>query len=747
MSLNTQLRLFLLIIFTLVFTGNFLISVNESKDFLQSESYSRAHDTSTSLALSLSPLMKDVTDPKIHSLINIVSNRGFFKEIRLDTIAVTFEAQQIFDAANEKAFSQGQWQLQGVSIDQQYGELTTNLDQNSLRSQLAALEQNEQTNQLNSPIQWVRFLPNDDFIDGAIIQVNFEAVADNNANQNPIKGTASIVVNRLLVNSIREDKLEQTPQWFVNLFPIIIDVVKVELSDGWKKIATLSISSNPANAYHRLYQHVYQAFWSSLIALIITMLILSLFLHKILRPLLNIQHTVEKIGKGVFEQITDIPSTIEFKNVALAINDMSGKLNRYIDTLNNEVIRMNEDNNIDSLTQLALKPCFEIDFAHSLTQSQNGYVFVIKINNLSDIAKTHESGQVDDIIKNFAQVLKQCSEVDSNQYNITPYRFFGGEFSLLVTNASHKEAVIITKTLTNKFNQLTDKFNLSDLAYVGVGAFEGSSDLSTVLLAANEALESAKQIGPNEAVIKQQSAQALDLKQWHSLAEQCVHSGNFIIDYVKPSKRLKTEFNQQVVMVEAFTRVEDSQGNNVAMATFISMIEKFKLNVAFDQQVISKIIVDIKAQQFKHQILVNLSVDSISNADFIQWLTHKLVNEKNIAPQLVFSIGAYAVAKHQHVFKQFTDTIHGLGSSVIIKRYDPTLLPLKVLQGTKVDAVRLTKEQTLDIALEEPKQKLVKTIQELTELLDIKLYAEDVLTETDMQKLKELGIYAASDNK
>ena len=117
------------------------------------------------------------------------------------------------------------------------------------------------------------------------------------------------------------------------------------------------------------------------------------------------------------------------------------------------------------------------------------------------------------------------------------------------------------------------------------------------------------------------------------------------------------------------------------------------------------------------------------------------------APQLVFSITAYAVAKQEQAFKQFIDSIHQLGSSVIIKRYDPTLLPLKALQGIKVDAVRLTKEQTLNIADEPAKQRLVQALQELTVLLNIKLYAEDVITDADMDVLQGLGIYAASEHK
>ena len=754
MSLNTQLRIFLFIIFTIVFTGNFLIGVNESKQFLQSESYSRAHDTSTSLALSLSPLMKDITDPKISSLIDIVANRGFFKEIRLDSIAVTYNASKLLSLTKDKSFARGQWLLKSIDVDKKYGELTTNLDESNLRSRLDALHQNKESMPQAESILWIRFLPNENFIDKAIIPVHFQAIRDETSttvqNNTPlVKGISFITTDRLLLKNSRKNKLEQTPQWFVDLFPITIDVVKVELSDGWKKIAYLSISSNPADAYHQLFQYVNKAFWYSLVALILTMLILNFFLGKILQPLTDIQITVEKIGQGLFDNIVVIPKTKEFKNVALAINDMSGKLNHYIETLNTEVIRMNEEINIDPLTLLSLKPKFDIDFNLSLAQEQYGYIFIIKINNLNDIAKKHENREIDEMIKGVAKILVTCQEEKSEGlYQISPYRFFGGEFSLLVTNASNKDALSIATVLSHKLNLLAKKFNLTDMAHIGGGIFKPSSDFTMVVDAAKEALESAKQIGPNEAVINQQSGQALDLQQWHHLAEQCVNAGDFIVNYIKPSKLLKAKDNvDQVVLVEAFTRVKDHHGNNVAMATFISFIERFQLHVTFDQQVINKIITDIEQQNYTQQFLVNLSIESISSADFINWLEKKLVDKKDIAPQLVFSITAYAASKKQQALKPFIDTIHQLGSSVMIKRYAPTLLPIKTLQSIKVDAIRLTKEQTLNIASEPLKQRLVKTLQELTALLDTKLYAEDVITEADMQVLKELGIYAANLNK
>ena len=84
MSLSKQLYIIISIIFILIFTGNFIISVKNTKEYLEIESITKAQDTATSLGMSLKTLLKDKYDPEIGSIINAIANRGFYKEIRLE---------------------------------------------------------------------------------------------------------------------------------------------------------------------------------------------------------------------------------------------------------------------------------------------------------------------------------------------------------------------------------------------------------------------------------------------------------------------------------------------------------------------------------------------------------------------------------------------------------------------------------------------------------------------------------------
>ncbi|MDH5357405.1 MAG: EAL domain-containing protein [Gammaproteobacteria bacterium] len=83
MSLSKQLLILITLIFFIVFSVNFVLSVGNIKSYLEIESEIHVQDTATSLGLSLSPHMSDTQDPIIRTMMNAIFDMGYFKEMRL----------------------------------------------------------------------------------------------------------------------------------------------------------------------------------------------------------------------------------------------------------------------------------------------------------------------------------------------------------------------------------------------------------------------------------------------------------------------------------------------------------------------------------------------------------------------------------------------------------------------------------------------------------------------------------------
>ncbi|MCK5190054.1 MAG: diguanylate cyclase, partial [Methylococcales bacterium] len=100
MTLSKQLLILISVLFLMIFSLNFVLSVNNIRSYLEGESQIHAQDTATSLGLSLSPYMVEETDPIIETTMNAIFDMGYYQEIKL----VNVENQPLVTLTNKKEF-------------------------------------------------------------------------------------------------------------------------------------------------------------------------------------------------------------------------------------------------------------------------------------------------------------------------------------------------------------------------------------------------------------------------------------------------------------------------------------------------------------------------------------------------------------------------------------------------------------------------------------------------------------------
>ncbi|MTI63852.1 LapD/MoxY N-terminal periplasmic domain-containing protein [Methylophaga sp.] len=86
MSLSKQLLILISLIFLIVFSVSFYLSMNNIRNYLEVESEVHVQDTATSLGLSLSPHMHDEQDPILLTMMNAIFDMGYYKEMRLENV-------------------------------------------------------------------------------------------------------------------------------------------------------------------------------------------------------------------------------------------------------------------------------------------------------------------------------------------------------------------------------------------------------------------------------------------------------------------------------------------------------------------------------------------------------------------------------------------------------------------------------------------------------------------------------------
>ena len=629
MSLSKQLLILITFIFFIIFSVNFVLSIENIKSYLEVESEIHVQDTATSLGLSLSPHMADEQDPIIRTMMNAIFDMGYYKEMRL--------------------------------VD----------------------------------------------VDGKDLVV--------------------------LTNTA---KMEGVPDWLITLMPMKVATAVSEISSGWNISGTLYVSTNPGYGYLKLYEQAKTTLKISLLIFFGALALLIVALRFTLQSLKDIERQANEISSGNFIVIKKLPWTLEVRNVAQSMNIMSDKIGNMIARLNSKLEALSESLKRDPLTKLLNQATFNTNLKQALASGQSGYTAFIKFDDLSLIAKDKGNNVVNKLLVDFSALLQR-----TEQSGTIAYRLYGSEFALLCTDFDKNNIISLADSLQKNITTLGRQAGFEDLVHIGVVRFKRSSDFDKLSpVAMLEAYEQAKAIGNNAYFIKEDTVGSMSELDWKSAINSAID--NNMPEITLTSEAYNYSTDQPVkIMEEAFTVVKDGVGNTLSIGTFFSMAQEFGLEEELDKCIINKIITLMEKSKQTVPVTINLSMAAISSPSFASWLQER-IDKTNIEAKLfAFSVTAYSAAKDLESFTNFSAYVKSLGARTLLKRYSSDIIAIDLLKELNIDYIRLARDVTHDIQGNSTKSDLINIMQEIANLLDIKIIAEKVMEDSDFELVKKAGLY------
>ncbi len=546
--------------------------------------------------------------------------------------------------------------------------------------------------------------------------------------------------NKELVSLSNDKIVEGVPSWFIDYLPMSPVTAESEISSNWLRSGVVYVTINPSFAYSKLYKQAKTSFIYSLITLVLSIGLLMLLLRITLASLKRINECALHISEGHFETIENLPWTTEVKNITVSINAMSQKIKSSIIVLNNKLDEMGATLLRDDLSGLYKKSVFDTDMMNLMMTYRPAYLMLIKVDSLPDLIRDRGNNAIDLLLQAFANTLKQVAERHPETF-IKAYRFYGGEFVMLINNGNSEQIELIAKALSNDFLELGKKQSKTDLAHIGVAPVNPVCTPEMMLDSAHEAYEQARLIGANSYYLRSDNNFARDISHWKELVFNCINNSDYSLSYAGQIKSFETS---QLLMEEVVIQVHDKNDQLVAIGPFIAMAEKLAKIIELDKGVITQVLAHILSTRVTHAIAVNLSIDTIKNIGFRLWLEKLFKNNPLIIRQLVFSFSAYAVAKELEICLDFIQVIHQWGGRVMIKRFESQSMSPEVTKKLNPDFIRLAREIGKGISLSPQKQEFVQALQQMGDLLNIIVLAENVEADNDYYSLKATGITGAS---
>ncbi len=402
----------------------------------------------------------------------------------------------------------------------------------------------------------------------------------------------------------------------------------------------------------------------------------------------------------------------------------------------------------DVLTGLLNRWEFERQMKAALTQAQTSseqhVLILIDLDQFKVINENcgHVAGD---------QLLRQvCDLLKTQLADRGPIARFGGdEFAILLKGYTADRAVEVAEQLRKALNDL--RFNWegklfrvsASFGIVPISSESGSTE--TLLRAADAACYLAKEHGRNRVQIYQTDDTGLTRRrnemQWAARIRSALEDNRLrlvrhsIVPANGPSQGLHYEL---------LIRLIDEQGKMTGDANFFSAAEHFGFAPLIDQWVVSTALDWLEHNPDHLQQLylscINLSGLSLGQEDFLGFLQKRL-REGRVPPEKIcFEITETAAMTNLDRATEFMSTLKEMGCSFSMDDFGTGLSSYAYLRKLPVDFLKIDGSFVRKIADDPIDLALLRSMNEIGQMLGKKTIAEYAENDLVIKKLRELGV-------
>lgn len=470
-----------------------------------------------------------------------------------------------------------------------------------------------------------------------------------------------------------------------------------------------------------------------------------LFKKHVTNPVNNLNKYLDNILEDRFSMLDkkEYEGTKEVKELTGKVAKISGKIASLKNELNMNKETLELKASMDTLTGLPNKNIFDFEIKSMYVSSISGYVFILRIEKLTQISEKYDTSYINNFIQSYVSVVKRVIS-SIHKTDISLYRFYGSKFAIIAKNLEMQEAQNLCEKIIYELHQnLKDIYDIpEDLVQIAGTFFDIYGSLDSLLKSTDKAYEISKKKGKNSYHIIAEEELEKNFSKLDATVVDIIERADFNLDFVLDSYSFDEP--DKIIMNEASPQLYDREGEKLAIGSVISVAEKLQIAHKFDKLVIVKAIAHIRGNDLQHAVAINLSMSSINDSSFMKWLETVLQANKDILDKIVFSITSYTAYLNKEIFVMFIRNIHEIGAGIILKRYKTDEYPLEELEGLQIDYIRMHQDYTSNFTNDMVKKHKVKNILIFAELNGINVIADSVKLDSDYDLLERLGTYATS---
>ncbi|MCU7800473.1 MAG: EAL domain-containing protein [gamma proteobacterium symbiont of Lucinoma myriamae] len=402
----------------------------------------------------------------------------------------------------------------------------------------------------------------------------------------------------------------------------------------------------------------------------------------------------------------------------------------------------------DALTHLINRTEFENRLGQSIERSKTDKIIhsllYMDLDNFKIINDSCDHTAGDQLLRQVTKLLEE----KLRRGDILA-RLGGDEFAAILEGCPVEQASIIAKEICSdiqEYHFIWGEQNFNVGVSIGLVAIdEGCDDVGQLLSLVDSACYAAKDLGRNRVhVYQDDDANLLKKKgemQWVSRINKALQENRFVLFFqlIKPIKCEESGLHFEILI-----RMRDEHGNLIPPGAFLPSAEHYDLIKILDHWVVRTTFewLNNHPDTTEHIKLcsINLSGNSIGDEHFMHHLAEQFRNCRFSAEKICFEVTETAAISNLNVASIFINTIKELGCSFSLDDFGSGMSSFGYLKQLNIDYLKIDGLFVKDIVIDPVDAAMVKSINEVGQIMGLKTIAEYVENDEILAVIKEIGV-------
>ncbi len=528
------------------------------------------------------------------------------------------------------------------------------------------------------------------------------------------------------------------PAWFAALFELQAPTAESLVSGGWRQLGKVQVTVHPRFAYEQLWTTARDTLIYLLFIYIAALVALRMFLRDVLRPLAAVEGAAQSIAARNFVTLRLRPSTRELARVVEAMNSLSRKVNEALESETRRAERLQDAAYRDPVTGLLNARGFAARFESSYEGEREPFVGVfafVELAELGTINRRLGAERCDALLRELCVAMQEAAASSGGFAG----RWSGAMTVLALPGLDADAARQGLASLRNEARAALKRLSLSRHDKVSCGGVEargGPALVRHLAAAADAALRQARESAQDIVVLRAAPSEAHAAKPASeivalvadALAVQRVHLVGQVAYRLSDHRALHTEI---------FSRLRDTAGREIAAAQFLPAVAAQGSGEQLDRVVIAQAME--AARGHADAISLNVSIRSVEQESFVQWLLPLLQADRRLAGRLAFELSESAVVQNEPAVAAFARALATAGAAFALDNFGMRRDSLALAQRLRPAYIKLAGAQTATMLTNSGARFYAESLIAAARQLDIPVIAQNVEDESLFQAIAGLG--------